>query len=113
MKVSKYLDTKPIQILAGVVKREVITADDGAPHFCMRVFEVEPGSSIPLHSHPWEHEIFVLSGQGAVLSEGGETQVVKENVIFVPPNERHGFANNSHQPLRFICLIPLGTSDQP
>ena len=113
MKVSKYLDTKPIQILAGVVKREVITADDGAPHFCMRVFEVEPGSSIPLHSHPWEHEIFVLSGQGAVLSEGGETQVVKENVIFVPPNERHGFANNSNQILRFICLIPLGTSDQP
>ena len=111
MKVSKYLDTKPIQILAGVVKREVITADDGAPHFCMRVFEVEPGSSIPLHSHPWEHEIFVLSGQGAVLSEGGETQVVKENVIFVPPNERHGFANNSNQSLRFICAIPLLPSD--
>ena len=107
MKVSKYLDTKPIQILAGVVKREVITADDGAPHFCMRVFELEPGSSVPLHSHPWEHEIFVLSGQGAVLSEGGETQVVKENVIFIAPNERHGFANNSHQPLRFICVIPL------
>ncbi len=109
MKVSKYLDTKPIQVLAGVVKREVITADDGAPHFCMRVFELEPGSSIPLHSHPWEHEIFVLSGQGAVLSEDGKTQVVKENVIFVPPNERHGFANNSNQPLRFICLIPLVT----
>jgi quercetin dioxygenase-like cupin family protein len=109
MKVSKYLDTKPIQILAGVVKREVITADDGAPHFCMRVFELEPGSSIPLHSHPWEHEIFVLSGQGTVLTEDGETQVVKENVIFVPPNEQHGFANNSNQPLRFICLIPLGT----
>ncbi len=109
MKVSKYLDTKPIQILAGVVKREVITADDGAPHFCMRVFEVEPGSSIPLHSHPWEHEIFVLSGQGAALSEEGETQLVKENVIFVPPNERHGFANNSNQPFRFICVIPLGT----
>ena len=107
MKVSNYLDTKPIQVLAGVVKREVITADDGAPHFCMRVFELEPGSSIPLHSHPWEHEIFVLSGQGAVLSEDGETQVVKENVIFVPPNERHGFANNSNEILRFICLIPL------
>jgi len=109
MKVSKYLDTKPIQMLAGVVKREVITADDGAPHFCMRVFELEPGSSIPLHSHPWEHEIFVLSGQGVALSEDGETQVVKENVIFVPPNERHGFANNSNEILRFICVIPIIT----
>ena len=107
MKVSNYLDTKPIQVLAGVVKREVITADDGAPHFCMRVFELEPGSSIPLHSHPWEHEIFVLSGQGVALSEDGETQVVKENVIFVPPNERHGFINNGNEVLRFICVIPL------
>jgi len=113
MKVRNYLDTKPIHELPGVVKREVITADDGAPNFCMRVFEVEPGSSIPLHSHPWEHEIFILSGQGAALSEEGGTQVVAENVIFVPPNERHGFANNSNQPLRFICLIPLLPSDQP
>jgi len=33
MKVSDYLDTKPVQELPGVVKREVITADDGAPLF--------------------------------------------------------------------------------
>ena len=43
MKVSSYLDTKPTQELPGVVKREVINADDGAPNFCMRVFDVEPG----------------------------------------------------------------------
>ena len=109
--ISNYLDTKPIQDSPGVVKREVITADDGAPHFCMRVFELEPGSSIPLHSHPWEHEIFVLSGQGAVLSEDGETQIAKNSVIFIAPNERHGFANNSNQSLRFILLIPLLTPD--
>ena len=42
MKVSNYLDTKPSEEVPGVVKREVITANDGAPHFCMRVFEVEP-----------------------------------------------------------------------
>ena len=34
MKVSNYLDTKPVQELPGVVKREVISADDGAPRFC-------------------------------------------------------------------------------
>jgi len=109
MKVRNYLDTKPIQELAGVVKREVITADDGAPHFCMRVFELEPGSSTPSHSHPWEHEVFVLSGQGVVVGEQGETPIAKDSVVFVPPNERHGFVNNSNQPLRFICVIPLST----
>ncbi len=62
MKVSNYLDVEPTQEVSGVVKRDVITADDGAPHFCMRVFEVRPGSSSPSHSHWWEHEVFILSG---------------------------------------------------
>ncbi len=109
MKVSNYLDTKPIQELPGVVKCEVINADDGAPHFCMRVFDVEPGSSTPSHSHPWEHEVYVLSGRGVVVGEQGETQIAKDSVIFVPPNEHHCFVNNGNEPLRFICVIPIVT----
>ena len=107
MKVSNYLETKPIQELPGVVKREVITADDGAPHFCMRVFEVEPGSSTPSHSHSWEHEVFVLSGRGVVVSEQGETQIAKDSVVFIAPNEHHCFKNNGNETLRMICVIPL------
>ena len=107
MKVSNYRDTKPIQELPGVVKREVITADDGAPNFCMRVFEVAPGSSTPSHSHPWEHEVFVLSGRGVVVSGKGETQIAKDSVIFVPPDEHHCFMNNGDEVLRIICVIPL------
>ncbi len=64
MKVNNNLDTELVQILPGVVKRDVINADNGAPNLCIRVFEVEPGSSTPPHSHPWEHEVFVLSGRG-------------------------------------------------
>ena len=107
MKVSKYLDTKPVQEPPGVFKREVINADDGAPHYCMRVFEVEPGSSTPPHSHGWEHEVFVLSGHGAVVYEGREIQIEKDSVVFVPPNKHHYFANNGNELLRFICVIPL------
>ena len=109
MKVSKYLDAKPIPELSGVVKREVINADDGAPHFCMRVFDVEPGSSTPAHSHGWEHEVFILSGQGVVKGEQGESQIAKESVVFIPPDEHHYFKNNGNEVLRFICVIPLGT----
>ena len=107
MKVSKYLDAKPIHELPGVVKREVINADDGAPNFCMRVFEVEPASSTPAHSHPWEHEVYVLSGQGTVVSEDRETKIAKDSVVFVPPNEHHCFVNKGNETLRFICVIPL------
>lgn len=107
MKVRKYFDAKPVQEFPGVVKREVINADDGAPNFCMRVFEVEPGTSTPAHSHQWEHEAYILSGKGVVVSGDGETQIDKDSVVFVPPNEHHCFVNNGSETLRFICLIPL------
>lgn len=109
MKVSDYLDTEPVQELPGVVKREVINADDGAPHFCMRVFEVEPGSSTPSHSHWWEHEVFVLSGRGVVVGEREETQIAKGSVVFIASDEHHCFVNNGNGPLRFICVIPIVT----
>ncbi len=107
MIVSSYLDTKATQELPGVVKREVVCADKGAPNFCMRVFDIEPGSSTPSHEHPWEHEIFVLSGQGLAVSEQRETKMTKDSVVFVPPNEHHCFINNSNEVLRFICVIPM------
>ena len=107
MKVSSYFDTKPIQELPGIVKREVINADDGAPNFCMRAFDIEPGASTPSHKHPWEHEVFVLSGRGVVVSEQGETQIAKDSVVFVPPDEHHCFVNNGNEILRFICVIPI------
>ena len=107
MKISKYSDTKPNEEVPGVFKREVITAKDGAPNFCMRVFEVEPGSSTPFHSHQWEHEVFILSGQGEVAGEQGKTPIDMGSVIFVAPNEQHCFVNTGSQVLRFICLIPL------
>jgi quercetin dioxygenase-like cupin family protein len=107
MKVINYLDTEPIDELPGVVKHEVITARDGAPNFCMRVFVVEPGSATSSHSHDWEHEVFVLSGKGVVTGEQGETAIEKGSVVFVAPNEHHCFVNTGKEPLRFVCVIPL------
>ena len=107
MKVINYREAKSIKEVPGVTKRDVITADDGAPNFCMRVFEIEPASSSPSHSHPFEHEVFVISGRGLVLGEAGATQIEEGSVIFVAPNEHHCFVNNGNQTLRFVCLIPL------
>ncbi len=107
MKVSSYINTKSIQELSGVVKREVINVDDGAPNFCMRVFDIEPGASTPSHEHPWEHEVFVLSGRGVVVGEQEETQIAKDSVVFVPPDEHHCFKNNGNEILQMICVIPI------
>lgn len=107
MIVSSYLETKPVQELPGVIKREVACADRGASNFCMRVFDVDPGSSTPSHEHPWEHEIYVLYGRGKAVSQQGETEISKDSVVFIPPNEHHCIVNNGNEVLRFICVIPI------
>lgn len=108
MKVAKYTETEATLELPGVRKREVINASDGAPNSCMRVFEVEPGSSTPSHSHAWEHEVYVLSGRGVVEGQGGEKEISHDSVVFITPDEHHCFKNNGNETLRFICVIPLG-----
>ena len=98
---------QPAHEAEGVSVRWLLTKGDGAPRFAMRVFDVAPGCSTPYHSHWWEHEVFVLDGDGAVRdASGGETPLGPGSVILVPGNERHCFRSTGSGVLRFICLIP-------
>jgi quercetin dioxygenase-like cupin family protein len=91
----------------GVKVRWLIDEKIGAPNFAMRRFTVEPGGYTPRHSHPWEHEVFILSGTGVVLGEGGEEPVKPGEVVFMPSDEEHQFRNTGDRELAFLCLIPL------
>jgi quercetin dioxygenase-like cupin family protein len=93
---------------AGVKVRWLITKEDGAPNFAMREFEVAPGGHTPYHAHGWEHEVFVLAGEGAVVGDAGEVPLAPGTVVFVPPDENHNFKNTAEAPLRFLCLVPHG-----
>ena len=90
----------------GVAVRWVISKDDGAKNFFMRVFDVEPGGHTPYHQHAWEHEVFILEGQAIVVTEDGKKSAPAGNVVFVLPEEHHQFRNESDQVMKFICLIP-------
>jgi quercetin dioxygenase-like cupin family protein len=109
-KVFRYDSVKAEDVTTeGAVKvkvRWLITKEMGAKNFAMRVFEVEPNGYTPLHNHSWEHEIFVLEGNGQ-LFDGEKTISLKPaDTVFVPPNERHQFKNSGQTTLKFICLIP-------
>jgi quercetin dioxygenase-like cupin family protein len=86
--------------------RCLIGPDDGAPSFTMRQFEVAPGGYTPRHAHAYEHEVFVLEGQGLVADRTGERPLTPGTVVFVAPQEIHQFRNTGAVPLRFLCLIP-------
>ncbi len=96
----------PSEGVDGVVLRWVITKDDGAPNFAMRVIEVQPGCSTPHHQHEWEHEVFVIGGKGVVRGSQGDRSIQQGSVVFVPGNETHQFVNQGDEVLRFLCLVP-------
>ncbi|TRO44752.1 cupin domain-containing protein [Candidatus Bathyarchaeota archaeon] len=86
--------------------RKLITKFIGANNFAMRLFEIYPEGNTPLHTHPWEHEVFILEGEGTIFN-GEESSSFKTNdVVFVAPDERHQFKNTGKTLLKFLCLIP-------
>ena len=109
MKVHNYrqVDAEEFTEAAGVTIRWVIGEKEGAPNFTMRVFDVEPGAVTPLHSHDWEHEVFVLAGRGSVYGGGEEAPLGEGDTVFIPSMEEHRFLNEGDEPFRFICVIPL------
>jgi quercetin dioxygenase-like cupin family protein len=72
----------------------------------MRLFEMAPGGCSPLHAHSWEHEGFILEGEGQVFDGEKASAFKAGDVVFVPPDERHQFRNNGKKTLKFLCLIP-------
>lgn len=100
------VEAVPVEGKPGVSMRVVIGERDSAPNMIMRVFDLEPGAQTMHHRHWNEHEVFVLAGKGAVLSESGETPVQTGSVVYVAPHEVHHFENRGAETLRFICLIP-------
>jgi len=86
--------------------RWVIGRSEGAPNFTMRVIEFAPGAVFARHQHPYEHEIFVLDGEGLAEGPEGEVAMRPGVALYVPPDESHGYRNTGEGTLRFICVIP-------
>ena len=108
------VDQSPVTMegSSGCHVRWLVDQQQGAPNFAMREFEVEPGGYTPRHSHPYEHEVFVLAGDGVVLEGDVEHPLRTGDVVFVVPGEVHQFRNTGTAPLRFLCMVPSSSASQ-
>ncbi len=97
---------------AGCQVRWLVDEKHGAPNFAMRQFEVAPGGYTPRHSHPYEHEVFVLEGEGVVLEGDVEHPLRAGDFVLVTPDEVHQFRNTGDKPLKFLCLVPNSSVGQ-
>ena len=93
----------------GVTIRWLLTDGDGAPNFHMRLLEIEPSGHTPDHAHKWEHEVYLLAGDCAVLTADGKRDVSAGDVVLMPSGEQHSFENTGGGVMRMLCLIPSRT----
>jgi quercetin dioxygenase-like cupin family protein len=101
-----YREVPAEPVSEGITIRWVVGKPEGAPNFAMRVIEFAPGAVFERHEHPYEHEIFVLEGEGMVEGPEGEVIMKPGAALYVPPDEPHGYRNTGASPLRFVCVIP-------
>jgi quercetin dioxygenase-like cupin family protein len=112
MKVTHYSRFQPIdaaeieKAYVGVTIRRVISENDGAGDFVLDIFEIAPGGQTPYHNHPWEHEIFVISGHGQCRDSTGEHPFAEGDVIHVGPGESHAFSNSGPEFIKLVCVVP-------
>jgi quercetin dioxygenase-like cupin family protein len=97
----------PVDGAPGASIRWLWAGSDGAPSFALRLIEVEPGASTPHHSHPYEHEVYVLSGHAKLHGEARDYSLEIGDTALVLPDEEHQFTNTGSDVLRFLCVIPL------
>ena len=111
MKKKHYTEVEELNVTdyesTGTTVRWLITREkEGAPRYALRRFEIQPGGQIGLHDHPQEHEIYCLSGKGEVYTSTEYFKIKKDDVLYVPPDEKHGYKNAGDEPLVFLCVIP-------
>ncbi len=67
-------------------------------------FEMQSGGYSPLHSHPWQHRLFVLEGEGTVFDGKKTTNIHAGEAVYIKSNESHQLRTVGEATLRFLCV---------
>ena len=92
----------------------LIGPKQNAHNFAMRIVTVAPGGRTPEHEHAWEHQWYVLAGEGeAVDAYGQRWPVWPGSCAYVPEGEKHCLVNTGTEPLSIICMVKCTPESAP
>ena len=106
MKVVSYKDVESKEVEGSSKLRIKWLNTGGSENFAVRYCEIDGGGFSPYHSHVWEHEIYVLDGEGLAVGDKESRPVSAGDLISIPGNEVHQIKNASNSLLRILCIIP-------
>jgi quercetin dioxygenase-like cupin family protein len=68
--------------------------------------DVAPGDQIPLHRHPIDEVVVIVSGEGEIRLGSKTFSVGPGSVVFVPAGAPHGTRNTGDGALRLHAVAP-------
>jgi quercetin dioxygenase-like cupin family protein len=114
--IHRKLDRMPAEVLdiPGTTGSEItwLTEKTGPARFYMRRVVIAPGGVVKTHDHPWEHEMYFLSGQGQLRGPSGTVEVSPSDYVEIPTGETHEVRNTGPEDLVFICCVGAPPGDQ-
>jgi len=99
---------EPVDAAEGLSKAVLLDESDGAPHFAIRRFQLDPGASVPRHTNAVEHEQYVLAGEYTVGIGDEEHTVEAGDTLLIPAETVHWYENTAEEPGLFLCVVPNG-----
>ena len=87
----------------------VLGPEDGVPNYVMLWVQHPPGGSSAQHVHPWEHQAYIVEGEGVVWVEGEEYPIKAGDAVLVPPDVEHQFRNRGAGTLSRVTVNPLSS----
>ena len=92
--------------VVGVVKRVLVSPEEGWDGWVMRLFDIDPGGHTPRHTHDWPHINFVAAGRGVLLLDGEDHALEAGSYAFVPAGHEHQFRAAAGEPISLVCIVP-------
>jgi len=91
----------------------LVSLEDNPPTCTMTYSVIAPGKTSSHHLHPWEHEVFILEGSGALVCDGREYPIAAGDAMLIPANVDHVTRNTGRTSIRRIEVNPLAASRNP
>lgn len=89
----------------GVETRMLISALTGARELCIFEQWVAPGAGTPIHAHPVEEVLTVLSGEAEMRLDEERAILTAGQSLVVPALRKHGFRNSGTGTLHIHAVL--------
>ena len=90
----------------GVTHRFILNKSTGATGVQLAEVVLEPGAALPLHIHPVDDAMFVVSGTGKFVEGDSEVPIAANMALLAPAKTKHTLKNDGAEALRIIFVWP-------